>query len=1045
MILLALFSGSAAAQDTAITGGAPGPGAEAPAAAAGHSAQAGAGRVRVVTDAAGSVLTVDGQPFFVRGMNWGYSPIGTNYRYSLWVQDDAFIETVLRREMPLLRAMGVNAIRQYDDIPPRWVTYIFEHYSIRTMVNPLFGRYGLTIDGRWVPGVDYSNPKHREAIRAASLASAETFKDTPGVLLFLLGNENNYGLSWSSFEIEQLPVGERDAARAAHLYSLFGEVVDAIHAVDPTHPVAIANGDAQYIDLVAKHVPNLDIFGTNVYRGATARDLYAVVKEKLGIPVMYTEFGADAFDAKAHQEDGLTQARYLLAQWEDVYAHAHGQTVGNAIGGFVFQWDDGWWKYKQDENLDVHDPNASWPNAGYAEDFVQGQNNMNEEWFGICAKGPVDANGHYRLFPRPAYYALGTAWRLDPYAASTSPTSIRDTFSAIDPGVWLPTYETAAAAGEVQKLSRAYVRDVRLDVWTFTSQNSQTGDTTRFDHQESAVVDLGVRPTAGLEAHVAVSLLGNVATNQIDEISYETRGRALVGEDANDQDLSALARVRLYQAGATWDMPSFRLSAYHRTGHFHWGYKGDLFGFYREANYGDAIDIYDADAPSGMEFEGKQSLEGLAFAFGPQVYWGANPTAIGRYQFKTGPLTWTVMHQEDIAAQADVTSNRAIPQPVGRKSSLVLQGGRGPFKFDLGGVVAGTEDLGTTFTSVVPAGEGDSYADSGVHVLEDQVEWFDTLGGKARVSFESGPVHAYALGTYRGLVADTGPDAVTTFTGWGLKDHGVGNVVGGLFGVAVDVGPFQIAPNVLVQQPLVGPMPSVDATWDATTGWYTPALTPRNVVADPFYVSENRETVAGELLLVFDPTPATWFWAWDGAAQEDAPFAASLDVIYRHQPTSRDAAIGFTEEGVLFTFPGAPPAANVWDATLRVVSAPGRDVRILGSIYAGQSQSTGEDERLVMRYGADATVWWRATALHLVGRVDDYGPYDYYRTFNLTYPLQGMVDLSTGLSGFRLPFPGTRLGVRVKGRTYDEYSPDAALLGESGGAFEAATYLSVRL
>ena len=31
---------------------------------------------------------------------------------------------------------------------------------------------------------------------------------------------------------------------------------------------------------------------------------------------------------------------------------------------------------------------------------------MNEEWFGICAKGPSDVSGLYTLYPRAAYYAL---------------------------------------------------------------------------------------------------------------------------------------------------------------------------------------------------------------------------------------------------------------------------------------------------------------------------------------------------------------------------------------------------------------------------------------------------------------------------------------------------------------------------------------------------------------------------------------------------------------------------------------------------------------
>ncbi len=1033
MILLALLSGSAIARDV----------------------DPGQGAVSVQNDEAGSVLLVDGEPFLVRGMNWDHSPVGTNYRYSLWVQDDAVIERVLGREMPLLRAMGVNAIRQYDDIPPRWVAWIYERYGIRTMVNPLFGRYGLQIDGRWVPNVDYSNPAHRAAIREATLAAVERFKGTPGVLLYVLGNENNYGLSWSSFEIEQLPVGERDTARARYLYSLFGEVVDAIHAADPTHPVAIANGDVQYIDLIASEVPHLDIFGTNVYRGASARDLYAVVRQKLGIPVLYTEFGADAFDAHANREDALTQARYVLREWTDLYQHVRGQpadsfgVAGNAIGGFVFQWSDGWWKYKQDERLDVHDTNASWSNGGYTEDWAEGRNNMNEEWFGICAKGPAEADGTYSIVPRPAYYALQSAWSLDPYAAGLNPAAIADRFAAVDPAVYLPTYETAAAAGAATLLSKAYVRDLRLDTWTFLTKDSRTGEPASFDHTESATFDLGVRPAPGVEGHVAVNVLGNVASNPIDAIRYESRGRGLVQAGPDGLDLSALDRVRLYQAGLSWDNPYFHLDLYHRTGHFHWGYEGDSFGFYRDAYYGDAIDIYDADAPTGVEIHGKQALEGAAIAFGPQVYWGANPTVIAKYRRATGPLTWTAIHQEDVAAQAQVTSSRAIPQPVGRKSALSLETAAGGVKLQVAGILAGTEHLGDAYTETVTAAEtGKSYSDSGYHVLKDTIRMSDTLGAKAKVSFETGRVHAYALGTYRGLVAGGGPDPTTTFTGWSLKDGGSGNVIAGLAGVALDVGHLQIAPNALVQQPLVGPLPSVAAQWDGATGWYNPALTPRNIVDDPFVVDSNRKTVGGELLLVWDPTPATWFWAWDAAVQEDAPLAGSLDIVYRHQPTSRDATIGFTEDGTLFTFAAAPAAANVWDATLKLTGRPARDLRLLATLYAGQGQSTGQDDRLVFRYGAEVTVWWKQTALQLVGRVNDWGPYDYYRTFNLTYPLQTAADLSTGLNGLRLPLAGTRLGVRGTYRTLDAYSPaaDTPLGGDPNGSeFELSTYLRVGL
>ncbi len=45
-------------------------------------------------------------------------------------------------------------------------------------------------------------------------------------------------------------------------------------------------------------------------------------------------------------------------------------------------------------------------NGGYSIDLEPGENNMNEEWFGICAKGPTNERGLYDLYPRAAYYAL---------------------------------------------------------------------------------------------------------------------------------------------------------------------------------------------------------------------------------------------------------------------------------------------------------------------------------------------------------------------------------------------------------------------------------------------------------------------------------------------------------------------------------------------------------------------------------------------------------------------------------------------------------------
>ena len=98
-------------------------------------------KIEIVADDSGQRLQVDGRDFMVLGMNWGYMPIGQNYTYDFWGHSDDFIEAALEKEMSLLRGMGVNVIRHYVGIPPRWVEYIYDNYGIWTVVNHTMGRY----------------------------------------------------------------------------------------------------------------------------------------------------------------------------------------------------------------------------------------------------------------------------------------------------------------------------------------------------------------------------------------------------------------------------------------------------------------------------------------------------------------------------------------------------------------------------------------------------------------------------------------------------------------------------------------------------------------------------------------------------------------------------------------------------------------------------------------------------------------------------------------------------------------------------------------
>jgi beta-galactosidase len=1012
-------------------------------------------RVTVHQDAKGFSLQVAGRALLIKGMNWGYMPIGENYSYAFWNKSDDFVRKALDQEMALLKAMGVNAIRQYDVIPPRWVTYIYRKYGIYTMVNHLFGRYGFSVDGVWQSPINYQSKKTRAALKRSVMASIKRYRNTPGVLLWLLGNENNYGLHWASSEIEDLPVGKRNEAKATFLYSLFGEVVDMIHKADALHPVAICNGDVQYVDLIAKHAPNIDIFGTNVYRGKSVRDMFKVVKAKLNVPVMFTEFGSDSYNAREDREDHLAQASYLKSQWREIYEESYGQGgVANSIGGFVFQWSDGWWKYKQEENLDVHDTNASWATGAYKFDFMPGANNMNEEWFGICAKGQTDENGHYPVYPRAAYYVLRDIFALDPLESGVDRAAIAKHFKPISPYKYDQSYQSALATEQVRLLERIRIKNLAMKIETFTTggrglRNPTEGQNLRFNHLESFFLDFEVQPIRRFTASVAVNIIGNVPDNPINDIFYEARGRRASATAGADGSQSELERLAVYNSKFNWDEPWFNLSGYYRVGHYHWMDKGDFFNLYRSAHYGHWIDTYNANTPFGMAFTGKKALEGLRIAAGPQLYWGANPTAMALYSRSFGDFRISAMHQEDIAGVANVTTSARVPEPQSRKTTVAVRWKKHNYTVEAGGIIAGTRRIGRPFSSVKSA-TGISYLNSGQHVVEDEIRPVDTLGAKVKVVADWSAVKAYVQGTYKGLVADGGPDEMPNFTGWSVRESGRGNQFNVLGGVLWQVADFQIAPNVLYQRPLESALPVIGDFMSANSGIYYPGTAPRNIRDDPFVVLENRETIAFEMLLAYDPTPGTYMWMWDNQKREDAPFAANLDFVYRIQPTARDSGIGFSAQGNPQVL-GAVGAANVWELKSRVILNLPDQWRILANIYGGQGQANSGGsallDRMVTRVGGDFRVVRSRLSVAGAVNVNDWGPYDYHRDYNITFPLQLYGDVSYALKWSEwMKDLYSRIGASYRMRFLDEYSVPLVLdAGQNNYLWEMRTYLNVTL
>ena len=915
---------------------------------------------------------------------------------------------------------------------PKWVRHIYEKYGIYTVLNHAVARYGVTVGGVFNPNTDYSDPRARAVVMAEIEDMVSAFKDTPGVLMWLLGNENNYGLVWSSAETEDMPTGEADAYRARHMYSLFGDVAKRIKEMDPTRPIAMANGDLQYIDIIAEEIPDLDVFGTNVYRGISFNTLFQEVHEKLGRPVMFTEFGADVWDAKNMREDQVTQARYLIEQWREIYEQSAGKgMVGNSIGGLTFQWTDGWWKVRaRSRGLDIQDTNASWANDAYPEDFVEGDNNMNEEWWGIVAKGPTDHKQPLRTLTRgppttrcrrrtnSIRMPPGTDRHGHPGALRLDPAGQHGTAGARRP---------RRPAGHRPRPA-VHLSGVRIELETFSTGGSLVSTPNEaperarplppafrgFDKMQSLL--RGCRGAAHPEhdrEHVG---------QHPGQRPHESHRRALLrepGPPAEHQGRRPGLRAAGHRAAeglqrkhlvgrqvvlARGLLPHRPLPLGLRGRLLRTVSRGQLraqHGHVQRGRAGRNGDQREAGAWAGS---GSRSVPSCGGVRTRPCWSSTGPASVPSRPPPSSRRTWR--------RRARPPAPSPFPCPPTRKATLHLAATGGNATFEVGGIWSGSTKEGQPFQVV--RGSPGSY-----EVLGDEIKPSDALGAKAKIELTRGRLSWYLQGASMGLVADGGFTQTQTFTGWTLKDTGSGNQRNLITGFAITAGNWQVAPNFMWRKPLVGAgarRRSHSGTSPATS-WTTPSR-----------CAATARPARPKILFTYDPTtPATWMYTWDSDIREDARFATSFGFVYFNFPTTQDAGIGIFADGrSTFAFPGAPPARDLWEVKARVVSkgSGSGSSGMIANVFAGKGEPNGSDERVINRAGLDLRLIGGSMKFQGMARVNDWGPYDYHRDFNHTFPLQLTGDVSYSLGPPQwFDMPQTRFGVRATMRTLNEHSP----------------------
>lgn len=374
-------------------------------------------RIRLVQYESGDwQLLVDGKPFMIKGityaptrvgespdsgtirdwMTYDYNDNGIKDSYEVWVDKnknnarDSDEETV--SDFKLLKDMGVNCIRIYKQpFAPdkKFLRKMYEEYDIFVALGDFMGKYALGSGASWKEGTDYDNPEHQKNMLESVKQMVKEYKDEPYILAWILGNENVYGVACNADK------------KPESFFKFANEVARAIKKIDPNHPVILCGGDALYLDLFGKYCPDIDIYGTNSYRGKYGFGfLWQDAREYADKPVLVTEYGVSAYSTGYSPEESEEyQAEYHRSCWEDMMDNSCGSGFGNSLGGFVFEYLDEWWK--------AYEPFYHDKKGLFTGPFLDGY--MHEEWLGIVGQGDGRHSPYQRVL-RKAYFVLKELW-----------------------------------------------------------------------------------------------------------------------------------------------------------------------------------------------------------------------------------------------------------------------------------------------------------------------------------------------------------------------------------------------------------------------------------------------------------------------------------------------------------------------------------------------------------------------------------------------------------------------------------------------------------
>lgn len=246
-------------------------------------------------------LLVDGKPYFIKGVGFNVDSL-------------EFAEP----ELKVAKEIGFNSLRFWGQ------------GQVNLAGLDLAEKYGMsTIPSWWLShdnpknnptARDYSNAKENAAEIEDIIEWVNELKDHPAVLMWGIGNESYH-------------FGGQGEAYCKHLEN----ICQAIHKIDPNHPVMSVDVNTSPIWDFAKFTPSLDVYGCNTYSGfvaikSTSIDVGKIMKR----PVVFAEFGPNL-------PNGIPkiQPKLHAQSWVDSWKKGVLLSRGQCLGGYFFVFHDG--------------------------------------------------------------------------------------------------------------------------------------------------------------------------------------------------------------------------------------------------------------------------------------------------------------------------------------------------------------------------------------------------------------------------------------------------------------------------------------------------------------------------------------------------------------------------------------------------------------------------------------------------------------------------------------------------------------------------------